>query len=167
MHRHGYKGRKFNRETDQRSALIQGLADSLIKYESIETTLPKAKEVVPYVEKLITKAKIGDLHNRRQIITSLQTLESAHKLVDQLAPLLSGRTSGHLRITKTRLRRGDQAQLAIVSFVDDLKQKVVAKPEVKAPAVKVATTKPKVAAKPKPKAKVTATKTAPKKSGVK
>lgn len=167
MHRHGYKGRKFNRETDQRSALIQGLADSLIKYESIETTLPKAKEVVPYVEKLITKAKIGDLHNRRQIITSLQTLESAHKLVDQLAPLLSGRSSGHLRITKTRLRRGDQAQLAIVSFVDDLKQKAVVKPEVvKAPVVKVAT-KPKAVAKPKPKAKTTTAKATPKKVGTK
>src|ERR1039458_9033782 len=107
MHRHGYQGRKLNRERDQRRALIGGLADSLIKYESIETTLPKAKEVVPYVEKLITKAKIGDLHNRRQIISSLQTLESAHKLVDQLAPLLKGRDSGHLRITKTRVRKGD------------------------------------------------------------
>jgi len=167
MHRHGYKGRKFNRETDQRSALIQGLADSLIKYESIETTLPKAKEVVPYLEKLITKAKIGDLHNRRQIITSLQTLESAHKLVDQLAPLLSGRDSGHLRITKTRVRRGDQAQLARVSFVDDLTKKPAVKAETKvAPAAKTAA-KPKVTAKPKPKAKAAAPKTAIKKAGVK
>ncbi len=168
MHRHGYKGRKFNRETDQRSALIQGLADSLIKYESIETTLPKAKEVVPYVEKLITKAKIGDLHNRRQIITSLQTLESAHKLVDQLAPLLKERSSGHLRITKTRVRRGDQAQLAIVSFVDDLKVKPVAKPvEPQKPVAAVkAPAKPKTA--PKPKAKpVAAKKPVAKKAGVK
>jgi large subunit ribosomal protein L17 len=160
MHRHGYKGRKFNRETDQRSALIQGLADSLIKYESIETTLPKAKEVVPYLEKLITKAKIGDLHNRRQIISSLQTLESAHKLVDQLAPLLKGRDSGHLRITKTRLRRGDQAQLARVTFVDDLKQKLVVKPEVVKPLTTVKTTAtPKATAKPKPKVAVTKTTT--------
>ncbi len=65
MHRHGYKGRKFGRERDQRSALIKSLADSLILHESIETTLPKAKAVVPYVEQLITKAKKGDLHNRR------------------------------------------------------------------------------------------------------
>jgi large subunit ribosomal protein L17 len=57
MHRHAYKGRKFGRERDQRRALIKGLADSLIKYESIETTLPKAKEIVPYTERLITKAK--------------------------------------------------------------------------------------------------------------
>jgi large subunit ribosomal protein L17 len=131
MHRHQYKGRKLHRERDQREALIKGLADSLIKYESIETTLPKAKEVVPYVEKLITKAKKGDLHNRRLVISGLQTLESAHKLVDDLAPKLQGRTSGHLRVEKTRLRRGDNAQLARVSFVDDLKEAPVAKPAVK------------------------------------
>src|SRR6476619_434026 len=107
MHRHGYQGRKLHRERDQRSALIKGLADSLIKYESIETTLPKAKEVVPYVEKLITKAKKGDLHNRRQVIADLQTIESAHKLVDEIAPKLTARNSGHLRITKTSARRGD------------------------------------------------------------
>lgn len=128
MHRHGYQGRKFHRERDQREALIKGLADSLIKYESIETTLPKAKEVVPYVEKLITKAKKGDLHNRRQIIADLQTIESAHKLVDQLAPKMKSRTSGHLRIEKTRLRRGDNVQMARVSFVDDLKEAPVANP---------------------------------------
>jgi large subunit ribosomal protein L17 len=127
MHRHGYQGTKFGRERDQRRALLKGLADSLIKYESIETTLPKAKEVVPYVEKLITKAKKGDLHNRRQIIASLQTIESAHKLVDDIAPKLKGRNSGHLKIEKTTTRRGDQAQLARISFVDDLKQAPVAK----------------------------------------
>lgn len=127
MHRHGYQGRKLHRERDQRNALIKGLADSLVKYESIETTLPKAKEVVPYLEKLITKAKKGDLHNRRQVISGLQTLASAHKLVDEIAPKLKGRVSGHLRIEKTILRRGDNAQLARVSFVDDLKQAPVAK----------------------------------------
>ena len=126
MHRHGYKGRKFGRETDQRRALIKGLADSLVKYESIETTLEKAKEVAPYVEKLITKAKKGDLHNRRQILSGLQTVASAHKLVDEIAPKLTGRTSGHLRIVKTRQRRGDNAQLAKVSFVDDLTSAPVA-----------------------------------------
>lgn len=127
MHRHGYKGKKFNRERDQRRALIQGLADSLIKYGSIETTLPKAKEVVPYVERLITKAKKGDLHNRRQIISSLQTLESAHKLVDEIAPKLNNRNSGHLRIEKNGYRRGDHAEMAQVSFVDDLKESPAAK----------------------------------------
>ena len=124
MHRHGYKGKKFNRERDQRQALISGLADSLIKYETIETTLPKSKEVVPYVEKLITKAKKGDLHNRRQVIAGLQTISSAHKLVDQIAPKLTNRSSGHLRIEKTSTRRGDNSQMARISFVDNLSEKV-------------------------------------------
>ncbi len=142
MHRHGYQGRKFHRERDQRNALVKGLADSLVKYETIETTLPKAKEVVPYIEKLITKAKKGDLHNRRQIIAKLQTLASAHKLVDEIAPKLGARNSGHVRIERTRTRRGDNAQLARVSFVDDLAEAPVAKAvkaaEVAKPAVKVA-----------------------------
>ncbi len=136
MHRHGYKGKKFNRERDQRRALVKGIADSLVKYETIETTLPKAKEVVPYVEKLITKAKKGDLHNRRQILSSLQTVESAHKLVDEIAPKLGARTSGHLRIEKTRFRRGDNSQMAKISFVDDLKAAPVAKSAAKPATVK-------------------------------
>lgn len=152
MHRHGYQGRKFGRERDQRSALIKGLADSLIKYESIETTVEKAKEIVPYVERLITKAKKGDLHNRRQIISALQTIESAHKLVDDIAPKLGGRVSGHLRIERTSTRRGDNAQLARVSFVDDLKEAPVAKKA--APAKKVVATKA-TAKKPVAKAKGT------------
>ncbi len=122
MHRHGYKGRKFHRERDQRTALIKGLADSLILHQTIETTLPKAKELVPYVERLITKAKKGDLHNRRIIISSLQTLASAHKLVDEIAPKLKKRNSGHLRVVRTRNRKGDNAQLARISFVDNLNE---------------------------------------------
>lgn len=120
MHRHSYQGRKFGRERDQRRALLKGLATSLVEHGKIETTLPKAKEIVPYVEALITKAKIGDLHNRRQIISSLSTVEAAHKLVDEIAPKLQGRTSGHLRITRTTVRVGDNTQLAEVGFVDDI-----------------------------------------------
>lgn len=120
MHRHAYKGRKFGRERDQRRALIKGLATAVVEYGKIETTLPKAKEIVPYVEDLITKAKKGDLHNRRQIIAALSTVSAAHKLVDEIAPKLTGRTSGHLRITQTRLRVGDNTQMATVSFVDDI-----------------------------------------------
>jgi len=146
MHRHGYQGRKFHRERDQRRALMKGLADSLIKYESIETTLPKAKEIVPYVEKLITKAKKGDLHNRRMIIADLQTVASAHKLVDEIAPKLGGRNSGHLRIERTRVRRGDNTQLARVSFVDDLKEAPVAKKAV--PAIPAVAEKPAAVKKP-------------------
>ncbi|MDQ3123173.1 MAG: 50S ribosomal protein L17 [bacterium] len=138
MHRHGYKGRKFGRERDQREALIKGLASSLVRDESIETTLHKAKELVPYFEKLITKAKKGDLHNRRQIVSSIDTVALAHKLVDDIAPKLTGRVSGHLRIERTTVRRGDNTQMARVSFVDDLKAAPVAK----------AAAKPKTAAKP-------------------
>lgn len=150
MHRHGYKGRKFGRERDQRRALLKGLATSLVMHGAIETTLPKAKELLPHVEVLITKAKKGDLHNRRQVIASLSTLEAAYKLVDEIAPQLTTRNSGHLRITRTKLRVGDNAQMARISFVDDLKAVPVATPVVEAktvtPAKKPAARKP-VAAK--------------------
>jgi large subunit ribosomal protein L17 len=125
MHRHGYQGRKFGRERDQRSALIKGLALSLVVYGKIETTIEKAKEVVPFIEKLITKAKKGDLHNRRQIISALDSIEAAHKLVDGIAPQLGGRVSGHVRITRTKLRVGDGSQMATVSFVDDIKDQPI------------------------------------------
>ena len=121
MHRHGYRGRKLGRERDQRRALLKGLATSLVMEESIETTLPKAKELVRYIEKLITKAKKGNLANRRAVITGLSTQVAAVKLVDQIAPQLTGRTSGHVRVERTRLRVGDGAQMAIVEFVDELK----------------------------------------------
>ena len=121
MHRHGYKGRKFGRERDQRRALIKGLATSLVMEEKIETTLPKAKELTRYIEKLITKAKKGDLNNRRMVIAGLSTQVAAAKLVDQIAPQLTGRTSGHVRVERTRIRVGDGAQLATIAFVDELK----------------------------------------------
>lgn len=121
MHRHGYKGRKFGRERDQRRALIKGLATSLVEYEKIETTLPKAKELVRYIEKLITKAKKGDLANRRMVIAGLSTQSAAFKLVDEIAPQLKGRTSGHVRVQRTRIRKGDGAEMATIAFVDELK----------------------------------------------
>ncbi len=121
MHRHGYRGRKLGRERDQRRALLKGLATSLVMEESIETTLPKAKELVRYIEKLITKAKKSNLANRRAVIAGLSTQVAAVKLVDQIAPQLTGRTSGHVRVERTRLRVGDGAQMAIVEFVDELK----------------------------------------------
>ncbi|MFV0317608.1 MAG: 50S ribosomal protein L17 [Microthrixaceae bacterium] len=121
MHRHGYKGRKFGRERDQRRALMKGLATNLVEHGKIETTLPKAKELVRYIEKLITKAKRGDLANRRAVIAGLNTQEAAFKLVDEIAPQLSGRTSGHVRVQRTRVRVGDAAQLATIEFVDELK----------------------------------------------
>ncbi len=126
MHRHGYVGRKFGRERDQRRALIKGLATSLVEHGKIETTLPKAKELVRYIEKLITKAKKGDLANRRMVIAGLSTQAAAFRLVDVIAPQLTGRTSGHIRVERTRLRVGDGAQMATIAFVDEIKE--VAKP---------------------------------------
>jgi large subunit ribosomal protein L17 len=146
MHRHGYQGRKFHRERDQRKALIKGLADSLVRHGSIETTLPKAKELAPYIERLITKAKKGTLHDRRQIIAALHTVESAHKLVDELAPQMKGRDSGHVRIERTSARRGDNTQMARISFVDELK-----KPEAEPEETPAATTKKPEAAPAKAK----------------
>lgn len=126
MHRHGYKGRELHRDKDQRRALLKGLATSLVEHGKIQTTLPKAKELVPYIEKLITKAKKGDLHNRRQVIAGLSTIDAAHRLVDGIAPQLTARNSGHVRLTKTRLRVGDNAQLASVEFVDTISETPVA-----------------------------------------
>jgi len=130
MHRHGYKGRKFSRERDQRRALLKGLATSLVIHGKIETTLPKAKELVRYIEKIITKAKKGDLAGRRQVIAALSTQIAASKLVDEIAPQLTARNSGHVRVQRTRLRIGDGAQMATIAFVDELKS--VPKEEVKA-----------------------------------
>lgn len=159
MHRHGYQGRKFHREKDQRRALIKGLADSLVLHEKIETTLPKAKELRPYVEKLVTKAKNGDLHNRRQIIASLQTVEAAHKLVDELAPKYSTRNGGYLRIERTTNRRGDNAEMATISFVEGVTEakptKVVTKDvkDSKDTSDKKSASKPKASEKPKKESK--------------
>lgn len=121
MHRHGYKGRKFGRERDQRRALMKGLATSLVEHGRIETTLPKAKELKRHIEKIITKAKQGDLAGRRQVIAALSTRVAAYKLVDEIAPQLAHRTSGHVRVERTKLRVGDGSQMAIIEFVDDLK----------------------------------------------
>jgi len=143
MHRHGYQGRKFGRESAARKALMKGLADSLVLHESIETTLPKAKELVPYLERLIGKAKKGDLSSRRQVINGLNTLEAAHKLTDNTALQLTGRNSGYLRIKPTTTRQGDGVQLARISFVDDLKAKIATK---QTPSLKTAKSAPATSA---------------------
>lgn len=119
MHRHGIKGRKFGRETDQRLALTRGLMCSLIKYQSITTTLARAKEIRRSTEKLITMAKKGGLSNRRMIIARLNDLEAASLLIDVIAPQIK-RDSGYLRIERAGFRRGDNAEMGTISFVDDI-----------------------------------------------
>ena len=121
MHRHGYKGRKFGRETDQRTALTRGLMRSLFKNKSISTTLAKAKEIRRPAEKLITIAKKGDLASRRLVIARINDQLIGNELVDVIAPQLK-RNSGYLRIERTGFRRGDNAEMATISFVDEIKE---------------------------------------------
>ena len=130
MHRHGYKGRKFGRETDQRTALTRGLMRSLFKYKSINTTLAKAKEIRRPAEKLITIAKKGDLASRRLVIARLDDQQIGNELVDVIAPQIK-RNSGYLKIERTGFRRGDNAETATIAFVDEIKDKAEAKPAAK------------------------------------
>ncbi len=119
MHRHGYKGRKFGRETDQAHALVRGLMCSLIKYQSITTTLARAKEIRRSTEKLITIAKKGNLASRRIVIARLGEMETADLLVDKIAPQIK-RNSGYLKIERAGFRKGDHAEMGTISFVDDI-----------------------------------------------
>ena len=119
MHRHSFKGRKFGRETDQRVALMRGLMCSLIREQSITTTLARAKEMRRGTEKLITLAKKGGLANRRLIIARLNDQEVAGLLVDVIAPQIK-RDSGYLRIERAGFRRGDNAEMGTISFVDEI-----------------------------------------------
>lgn len=142
MHRHGIRGRKFGRKTDQRRALMRGLMCSLIEYQTITTTLARCKETRRELEKLITLAKKGGLANRRLIIARLNDREAAGLLVDVIAPQIK-RDSGYLRIERAGFRRGDNSEMGTISFVDeiDLEIKPVEKAEKKSdkkPAVKSA-----------------------------
>lgn len=131
MHRHGYKGRKFNRETDQRRALIRSLICALYEHGSITTTLARAKEIRRPAEKLITTAKKGDLQSRRIIISRLNSIKTGNLLVDQIAPQLK-RNSGYLKIERAGFRRGDNAEMGTISFVDEINYDVEKKAEAKA-----------------------------------
>lgn len=122
MHRHGYKGRKFGRETDQRRALKRGLMRALIENQSITTTLARAKEIRRETEKLITIAKKGGLANRRLLIARLNDMETADLLMDKIAPQIK-RDSGYLRIERAGFRRGDNTEMATISFVDNIELK--------------------------------------------
>ena len=122
MHRHGYKGRKFGRETDQRRALERGLIKALIENTAITTTLAKAKEIRREAEKLITIAKKGGLANRRILISRLDDIKTADLLMDVIAPQVK-RDSGYLRIERAGFRRGDNTEMATISFVDNIELK--------------------------------------------
>ncbi|WP_295965727.1 50S ribosomal protein L17 [uncultured Bartonella sp.] len=116
--RHGKSGRKLNRTASHRKAMFANMATSLIEHEQIVTTLPKAKEIRPIVEKLVTLGKRGGLHARRQAISAIRDTKQVAKLFDTLAPRYATRNGGYLRIMKAGFRAGDNAPLAVVEFVE-------------------------------------------------
>jgi large subunit ribosomal protein L17 len=117
--RHGNAGRRLNRTQSHRKALFANLAASLVEHEQIVTTLPKAKDLRPIVEKLVTLAKKGDLAARRQAIAELQNNEAAaKKLFDVLGPRYKARQGGYTRVLKAGFRYGDSAAVAVIEFVD-------------------------------------------------
>lgn len=116
--RHGIKGRKLNRTKSHRRALFANMAASVIKHEQIKTTVPKAKEIRPIVEKLITLAKKGDLHSRRQALSFLYEEEAVKKLFAVLGDRYKDRKGGYTRIIKAGNRFGDNAPVAIIELVD-------------------------------------------------
>ena len=112
------KGRKFSRKSGHRLAMFSNLAQALIKHEQISTTLPKAKDLRPVVEKLITLGKRGDLHARRQVLSMLKDKDLTSKLFGALAERYKTRQGGYVRVLKAGFRYGDNAPMAIVEFVD-------------------------------------------------
>ncbi|MCF3639103.1 50S ribosomal protein L17 [Rhizobium sp. TRM95111] len=116
--RHQKAGRKLNRTASHRKAMFANMAASLIEHEQIVTTLPKAKEIRPIVEKLVTLGKRGDLHARRQAISQIRDVAVVSKLFDAIATRYANRNGGYLRIMKAGFRHGDNAALAVIEFVD-------------------------------------------------
>ena len=116
--RHGNSGRKFARTAEHRKAMFANMAAALITHEQIVTTLPKAKELRPIVEKLVTLGKKGDLAARRQAISELGDAAMVKKLIDVIAPRYKDRHGGYTRIMKAGFRHGDNAAVAVIEFVD-------------------------------------------------
>ena len=116
--RHGAAHRKLGRTASHRAAMFANMAASLIKHEQITTTLPKAKELRPFVEKLVTLGKKGDLHARRQAISHVRDVTQVGKLFETLGPRYAERNGGYIRIMKAGFRHGDNAPMAVIEFVD-------------------------------------------------
>ena len=114
-HKHGY--RKLNRTSSHRKALLKNMAIALIEREKIETTVPKAKELQRYIERLVTTSRNADLNTHRTVFASLQSKEATKKLINDIAPKYVDRKGGYTSIVKTRIRRGDATMMAFISFV--------------------------------------------------
>ena len=117
MH-HGFRGRRFGRSAEHRKAMFANMCQALIKHEQIVTTLPKAKDLRPVIEKLITLGKRGDLHARRQAIAQTKDIVMVRKLFDVLGPRYKDRHGGYCRVLKAGFRFGDNAPMAVIEFVD-------------------------------------------------
>ena len=142
--RHGMRTRTLNKDTAHRRAMFANLANALIKHEQIKTTLPKAKELSPLFEKLVTKAEDGTLHARRQLMSFLREEKMVEKLMTVLVKRYEKRNGGYVRVLKAGFRFGDSAPMAIVELVD---RDVNAKGQDSGKVVEVATTEEKVEAK--------------------
>ncbi|MEC9249970.1 MAG: 50S ribosomal protein L17 [Pseudomonadota bacterium] len=116
--RHGIAHRKLNRTTSHRKAMLANMAASLIEHEQIVTTLPKAKELAPFMDKLITLAKRGDLHGRRLAMSKVRNEEQVKKLFDTLGGRYGERNGGYTRVLKAGFRHGDNAPMAVIELVD-------------------------------------------------
>lgn len=116
--KHRIKGRKLSRTTSHRKALLRNLTISLVKYELIKTTLPKAKELRPFIEKIVTMTKIDTLANRRLVLSIIANEEAVDKLFAKIGKRVSARNGGYTRILKYGFRTGDKAPMAIIEFVD-------------------------------------------------
>jgi large subunit ribosomal protein L17 len=116
--RHGFRGRRFNRTSEHRKAMFANMSAALIKHEQIVTTLPKAKDLRPVVEKLITLGKRGDLHARRLAMSELRDGGMVKKLFEVLGPRYQARQGGYTRVLKAGFRYGDNAPMAVIELVD-------------------------------------------------
>jgi large subunit ribosomal protein L17 len=116
--RHGFAGRRLKRTSSHRKAMFQAMSCSLLKHEQIKTTLTKAKELRPIVEKLVTMARKGTLHARRLAVSRLQDYSVVQKLFDEIAPRFANRPGGYVRIMKAGFRYGDAAPMAVIEFVE-------------------------------------------------
>ena len=128
--RHGLANKKLNRTSEHRKALLKNMLNSLIKYEQIKTTLPKAKFLKPQADKIITLGKKNNLHNTKILISQLQDTKSANKVKKTLSKRYEKRSGGYTRIIKAGFRYGDNAPMAVIEFVDrDVEAKRVDKPK--------------------------------------
>jgi large subunit ribosomal protein L17 len=116
--RHGFRGRRFNRSAEHRKAMFANMSAALIKHEQIVTTLPKAKDLRPVVEKLVTLGRRGDLHARRLAMSQIRDDAMVSKLFAVLGPRYKERPGGYLRVLKAGFRYGDNAPMAVIEFVD-------------------------------------------------